>query len=129
MPDVHKNGSNWKVGAIQLFISVSLMLAITLMTYPWLQNADYKNAPSVLYGTVHRTVWALAWALFIWCATQNHLPVLNQVFAMSLFQFLSKLTYQAYLLHSVLISAVTNSVRQKFYYSDSNFVSKGEKKT
>lgn len=107
---------------MQLSISILLMLAVTLLTYPWLQGVSYKNAPSVLYGAVHRAVWAFAWALFVWCAAQNHLPLLNRIFALNLFQLLSKLTYQAYLLHPVLIAAVVKSVRQKIYYSDLNLV-------
>lgn len=111
------------LGLLYLVASLAILLTVTLLTYPWLQDVDYHNAAAVLYGAVHRTVWAFGWALFIYACVHGYLNVLSRFLGCSLFQFLSKLTYQSYLLHSVLISAVTNSVRQKMYYNDFNLVS------
>lgn len=121
--DPDKRRGNWKTGLMLMIISTTLMLATTLFTYPWLHNADYQNSISILYGSIHRSVWAFAWSLFIWNATRKHLPVLDRILSLKLLQVFSKLTYQSYLLHSVLISVVINSVREKIYFSLSNFVS------
>ena len=102
---------------------MALILSVTLLTYPWLQpNGDYRNVGAILYGTVHRTVWSFGWALLVYGCVCGHLPLLNHFLGSGLFQFLSKLTYQTYLIHSILISAITLSVRQKIYYSDVNFI-------
>src|SRR5699024_8258705 len=98
---------------------------VTLLTYPWLQGAEYRNAAGVLYGATHRAFWALGWALFVWGCARGHLPLVDELFSLGVFRFLSRLTYQCYLLHSVLIAAVTNSVRQKIYFSTLNLVGYG----
>lgn len=111
-------------GLLLFLLSLGIILTVTMLTYPWLQEpaADYHNAPSVAYGALHRSFWALGWALLIYGCVNGYFSILNQFLGYSVFQFLSKLTYQTYLLHSVLISAVTSSVRQKIYYSDINLV-------
>lgn len=111
-------------GLLLFALSLAIILTVTMLTYPWLQEpaTDYHNAPSVVYGTLHRSFWALGWALLIYGCVNGYFSILNQFLGYSVFQFLSKLTYQTYLLHSVLISAVTSSVRQKIYFSDFNLV-------
>lgn len=118
-----KNNRSTATGSMLLVISIILMFATTMLTYPWLQGADYINALSILYGAIHRCIWAIAWALFIWAMARQHLPLVDRLFSLPMFQVFSRLTYQSYLLHSVLISAIITSVRQKIYFSELNLVS------
>ncbi|XP_075590262.1 nose resistant to fluoxetine protein 6-like isoform X2 [Dermatophagoides farinae] len=117
-----KNNRSTATGSMLLVISIILMFATTMLTYPWLQGADYINALSILYGAIHRCIWAIAWALFIWAMARQHLPLVDRLFSLPMFQVFSRLTYQSYLLHSVLISAIITSVRQKIYFSELNLV-------
>lgn len=114
-------------GLVSLLLATALILGVTLLTYPWLQGASYQNAPAYLYGVTHRTVWAAGWALLISGIVSGRRSSLShflkRVLECGPAQILSRLTYQSYLVHSVLISAVTCSVRQKMYFSDANFVS------
>lgn len=127
-PDLEPRSTPNRLYSLLLFIlSLSLLLTVTMLTYPWLQEegpvaSGYHNAPSIAYGTLHRSFWALGWALLIYGCVNGHFRLLNQFLGYPVFQFLSKLAYQSYLLHSVLISAVTSSVRQKIYFSDLSLV-------
>ena len=110
------------VGIILVFSSMFLLMFITLLTYPWLHGADYRNVGSIIYGSIHRTIWALAWAIIIYgCSTKQTINI-NHLLSLPFFRFLSKLTYQSYLLHSVIISTIVYSARQKMYYTHFNFV-------
>lgn len=111
------------LGALCVLVSLVLVTVVTMLTYPWLQNGSYQNAWSILYGALHRSVWASAFALLIFGCVNGWVPLINSFLSAGLFQFLSKLTYQCYLLHSVLISAMVSSVRNKIYFSDSTMVS------
>lgn len=110
-------------GLMLMAIAIIMLISTTMLTYPWLQGWDYVNVPSILYGAIHRNIWAIGWALLIWAMTRQHLPLMDRIFSHPMFQVFSKLTYQSYLLHSILISAITNSLRQKIYFSEFNFVS------
>lgn len=120
---ITKHNHSTSTGSMLIVIAIILMLSITMLTYPWLQGADYVNAPSILYGAIHRIIWAFAWSLFIWAIARRHLPLMDRIFSLPMFQVLSRLTFQSYLLHSVLISAIINSVREKIHFSELNFVS------
>ncbi|KAH9426383.1 hypothetical protein DERP_010951 [Dermatophagoides pteronyssinus] len=109
-------------GLMLMAIAIIMLISTTMLTYPWLQGWDYVNVPSILYGAIHRNIWAIGWALLIWAMARQHLPLMDRIFSHPMFQVFSKLTYQSYLLHSILISAITNSLRQKIYFSEFNFV-------
>ncbi len=126
-PDLEPRKPNRLYSLLLFILSLSLLLTVTMLTYPWLQEegpvaSGYHNAPSIAYGTLHRSFWALGWALLVYGCVNGHFRLLNQFLGYPVFQFLSKLAYQSYLLHSVLISAVTSSVRQKIYFSDLSLV-------
>ncbi|KAI2797470.1 hypothetical protein BLOT_013027 [Blomia tropicalis] len=120
--DLNAKPNQW-FGLLLLSISITIILTITLLTYPWLLgDKTYHDFGGLLYGMVHRTFWAIGWAIFIYVCVIGYAEPLNRFLSTGIFQILSKLTYQSYLVHSILISAITHMVRQKFYYSELNLV-------
>ncbi|XP_054165801.1 nose resistant to fluoxetine protein 6-like, partial [Oppia nitens] len=111
-----------KLNIILWILSLTLNLSITFLTYPWLLGKSYRNIESVLYGTTHRTLWALSWSYMLFASTLGYGSVVNKVLSWPAFVPLSRLSFQAYLYHSVLISRFVNSARQPMYSSKINLV-------
>lgn len=103
--------------------SLALNLSITFLTWPWLNGQSYHTWPSVLYGSVHRTLWALSWAYILLACATSHGSAVNRLLSWKPLVPFSRLSFQAYLYHSVLIARFVNSARQPVYASNINLVS------
>ncbi|CAG2169469.1 unnamed protein product [Oppiella nova] len=98
-------------------LSIGLNLSITFLTWPWLLGNSYHNMASVLYGSTHRTLWALSWSYVLFACATGHGSVVNTALSWKAFIPLSRLSFQAYLYHSVLISRFVYDARQPLYSS------------
>ncbi|XP_054165755.1 arylsulfatase B-like [Oppia nitens] len=92
---------------MQLFL-ISPIFTILLSC----KQYSYDNPASVIYGTLLRTLLALAMAYMLYtCATGQSGPV-NRILSWSAFVPLSKLSYQTYLYHFVIIQLFVYTVEQ-----------------
>lgn len=103
-------------------VSLAINLSITFLTWPWLMGNSYHNFVSVLYGATHRTLWAMSWAYILFACATGHGGVINRILSWPALVPLSKLSFQAYLLNSVIISRFVYGARQPIYSSKLNLV-------
>ncbi|CAG2105278.1 unnamed protein product [Medioppia subpectinata] len=107
----------YKLNITLWVLSVTLNLCITFLTWPWLLGNSYHNTASVLYGATHRTLWALSWSYILFACATGHGSIVNTVLSWKALVPLSRLSFQAYLYHSVLISRFVYDARQPLYSS------------
>lgn len=122
---IHKEGeigeedcegnSKWPVA--HLILAAILMLAVTFLPVLWHNKRLGNSLLGLLYSTFHQSIFAFAWALVIWVSVGNHVPILNRIFAANFIQILSKLSYQAYIIHfPFYIFVMSNSEQQGYSY-------------
>ncbi|CAG2112283.1 unnamed protein product, partial [Medioppia subpectinata] len=114
---VQKGLTPTKLNITLWVLSVTLNLCITFLTWPWLLGNSYHNTASVLYGATHRTLWALSWSYILFACATGHGSIVNTVLSWKALVPLSRLSFQAYLYHSVLISRFVYDARQPLYSS------------
>src|ERR1700761_3309324 len=93
-------------------LSIAVNLGITFLTWPWLNGKSYHNWPSVLYGSTHRTIWALSWAYILFACSLGFGGFVDRVLSWKAMVPLSRLSFQAYLYHSVLMYGFVYASRQ-----------------
>ncbi len=92
------------------------------MTWPWLLGHSYQNFASILYAATHRTIWSMSWSYMLFACATGHGGLINQILSWKALVPLSRLSFQAYLVHIVLISRFVYSARQPIYSSQLNLV-------
>lgn len=103
-------------------MSITVNLLITLLTWQWLTGHDYHNVWSVTYAATHRTIWALTCAVMLLLCSTGHAKIVNKVLSWKVLTPLSRLTYQSYLLNSIIIARFVYEARQPTYASQLNLV-------
>ena len=106
-----------------LVLSIAVNLGITFLTWPWLIGKSYHNWEAVLYGSTHRTIWALSWAYILFACSLGFGGFVNRVLSWKAMVPLSRLSFQAYLYHSVLISRFVYGARQPMIATKISLVS------
>ncbi|RWS27332.1 nose resistant to fluoxetine protein 6-like protein, partial [Leptotrombidium deliense] len=77
--------------ALLWFISVSIILAVTLAPYAWINGESYSNAAAASYAALNRPVWSLGWAYIIFACGTGNGGIVDQFLSANIFKVLSKL--------------------------------------
>ncbi|XP_071103043.1 nose resistant to fluoxetine protein 6-like [Haliotis cracherodii] len=125
---LHKTKCKLKIRRYLLVLGWLVFLAVGLLcsyiTYDQMREADrqWDANTRIVYETLSRPGWALfvSWIILV-CCTRNG-GVINSILSWSAWIPLGRLTYGAYLNHTVLLSYTEVSVRS-LRYADVVFVS------
>ncbi|XP_046563546.1 nose resistant to fluoxetine protein 6-like [Haliotis rubra] len=125
---LHKTKCKLKIRRYFLVLGWLVFLAIGLLccyvTYDQMRDADrqWGTNSRIVYQTLSRPGWALfvSWIILV-CCTRNG-GVINSILSWSAWIPLGRLTYGAYLIHTVVLSYTEFSVRS-LRYVDVVFVS------
>ncbi|XP_053214293.1 nose resistant to fluoxetine protein 6-like [Panonychus citri] len=84
-------------------LSIAVLLAILLMPYRF-NSYDFDKMEAIIYGSLHRPVWAMAISWIIFSITTGNAPVVDKILSWSFLVILSRLTYGAYLTQYIVYS-------------------------
>jgi len=104
-------------------ILFSFMLIILFIPWFWNNGYSYDNFVSKIYGAIHRDIWAFCWALILFECMSGRLSNLNNFFSWKPMTILSKLSFQAYLYHYLIIEYFILTNRTPIEVTPTNLVS------
>ncbi|XP_054165771.1 nose resistant to fluoxetine protein 6-like [Oppia nitens] len=112
----------WQINILLWILCIGINVAIVSTTYFWYLGYSYNNFLSVLYGSTHRTVWAICWSYMLYACATGQGGIVNRVLSWPALVPLSRLSFHTYLFHYPLLLLITFSARQPTYLDPLNLV-------
>ena len=78
----------------------------------------FNLAENVVYYIFSRFTWALGLALLVFICHNGYGGVVNSFLSMNFWVPLSRLTFNAYLVHPIILTVIFSSVREPLHYTD-----------
>ena len=94
--------SPWVSGPLWL-ASLAAALTILMYTLGWNRGHHWNPISAVVYGSLHRTVWAAVVGWVVWACATGHGGSVNSLLSCKLFIPLSRLSYMGYLMHFLVL--------------------------
>ena len=88
------------------------------ITYPAYHGHMFTPAANVLYITFSRFIYGVALAMLVFICHNGYGCVVNSFLSMKMWIPLSRLCFNAYLVHPLVLTALFGSRRQPVYYTD-----------
>ena len=102
-----------------LWIVSGICLATTLYgLYPTWHGHVPTQAENIIYIMFSRTVWSIGLALLVFICHYGYGGIVNKFLSMKFWIPLSRISYNAYLLHPLILSVIFGSTRKPIYYED-----------
>ena len=99
-----------------------LAIILCMSTVYGLYGTWHGHTPSlgenIVYNTFSRFAWAVGLALLVFACHNGYGGPINSFLSMSVWTPLSRLTYNAYLIHPVVLTVVFGSMRTTVHYGD-----------
>ena len=102
-----------------LWIVSGICLATTLYgLYPTWHGHVPTLAENIIYNMFTRTVWSIGLALLVFVCHYGYGGIVNKFLSMKFWIPLSRISYNAYLIHPLVLSVIFGSTRKPVYYED-----------
>ena len=102
-----------------LWIVSGICLATTLYgLYPTWHGHVPTLAENIIYNMFSRTVWSIGLALLVFVCHYGYGGIVNKFLSMKFWIPLSRISYNAYLIHPLVLSVIFGSMRKPVYYED-----------
>ena len=102
-----------------LWIVSGICLATTLYgLYPTWHGHVPTLAENIIYNMFSRTVWSIGLALLVFVCHYGYGGIVNKFLSMKFWIPLSRISYNAYLIHPLILSVIFGSARKPVYYED-----------
>ncbi|XP_022258232.1 nose resistant to fluoxetine protein 6-like [Limulus polyphemus] len=92
-------------------------LAVVFGAYSWMNGIRPNVVVGILYAAVHRTVFALGLAWITFACFKGYGGPVNALLSWQPFIVLGRLTYMAYLVHSLVIFVVVGTTKERKFFS------------
>jgi peptidoglycan/LPS O-acetylase OafA/YrhL len=104
------------------------LTAITISTilfaiHPWNKGSEPHPLISMIYGSLHRTLWSLCLAFIIFVCVNGSGGLVNSILSWSPLIPLSRLTYSVYLIHPIVHWMKLATIRERIHVSHYDGVS------
>ena len=94
--------STLSVFKIILYTILSIFLAGVCIYYPF-YSSSFPRILHILYQSFSHQCWALAIGWLIFACSTNHGGLVNQILSWPIWTIIARLSYSAYLIHTILI--------------------------
>lgn len=107
---------------VMWILSTVVAVVVIFGPYRWYTGAAYDSADAILYAATHRTAWAmsLGWVSYA-CATGRG-GLVNRFLSWKAFIPLSRLSFAAFLMQTIVILSRTILTRERIHYSHTSMV-------
>ena len=92
-------------------------LSVVYGLYGTLHGHPFNEAENVLYLTFSRLAWGIGLALVVFACHNGYGWVVNSFLSMGFWVPLSRLTFNAYLVHPIVLTVIYSSLRTEIYYT------------
>ncbi len=99
-------------------MAILLGIAVVYGLYDTWHGHSLTLGQNVMYTTFGRFTWGIALALLVFACHNGYGGVINSFLSMKLWIPLSRLTFNAYLVHEIVLTVIFGNLRTPFYYTD-----------
>ena len=104
--------------SVMWVIAIGSCLMIVFGQYKTWNGHPFTKTENVMYFMFSRTVFSIGIALIIYACHNGFGGVINKFLSWSFWVPLSRLTFMAYLFHSVVLTLMYKTMRVRFIYTD-----------
>ena len=109
---------NWLLYITMWLVAAVLGMAVVYGFYPTFHGHPFSQVENVMYYTFSRTVWGICLALVVYACHYGYGGVINRFLSLPFWVPLSRLTFNAYLVHEVVLIVIFGDQREPFFYTD-----------
>ena len=109
---------NYMIYTVIWLLSAGLCFAVVYGLYNTLHGHILTQAQNISYFMFSRFSWGLGLALLVFACHNGYGCVVNDFLSMKFWIPLSRLTYNAYLIHPIVLSVLYGTTRDTFVYTD-----------
>ncbi len=109
---------SWLVHILLWCLAIALGVVAVYGLYNTWHGHTLSTAENVMYITFSRFTWGLALALLVFICHNGYGWVVNSFLSMKLWIPLSRLSFNAYLVHEIVLIVLYGNFRNPVYYTD-----------
>ncbi|CAN7993158.1 unnamed protein product, partial [Ixodes hexagonus] len=104
-------------------LSAVIATVVIFGPYRWYTGAPYGTADAILYAATHRTAWALSLGWMTYACATGRGGLINRFLGWKAFIPLSRLSFAAFLMQTIVILSRTILTRERIHYSHTSMAS------
>ena len=109
---------NWLLYITMWLVAAVLGMAVVYGFYPTFHGHGFSQVENVMYYMFSRTVWGICLALVVYACHYGYGGVINRFLSLPFWIPLSRLTFNAYLVHEVVLLVIFGDRRDTMFYTD-----------
>ena len=109
---------NWVIHLALWTVAFILGMATVYGLYPIWHGHELGTSGNVSYFMFSRFLWGLCLAIVVFVCHNGYGGVINKFLSMPFWVPLSRMTFNAYLVHEIILILVFTDLRSPIYYSD-----------
>ncbi len=109
---------NWFIHVTLWVLAASLGMVVVYGLYDTWHGHTLSTAEDVMYITFSRFTWGVALALVVFVCHNGYGWVINSFLSMKFWIPLSRLSFNAYLVHEIVLTVIYGNLRNPVYYTD-----------
>ena len=109
---------NWLLYITMWLVAAVLGMAVVYGFYPIFHGHPFSQVENVMYYMFSRTVWGICLALVVYACHYGYGGVINRFLSLPFWIPLSRLTFNAYLVHEIVLGAIFGEQRDTMFYTD-----------
>lgn len=113
--------------AAMWILSTVIAVVVIFGPYRWYTGAPYDSADAILYAATHRTAWALSLGWMTYACATGRGGLINRFLSWKAFIPLSRLSFAAFLMQTLVILSRTILTRERVHYSHTSMASRSGK--
>ncbi|KAM7304827.1 nose resistant to fluoxetine protein 6 [Ixodes scapularis] len=113
---------NWLMQAAMWILSTVIAVVVIFGPYRWYTGAPYDSADAILYAATHRTAWALSLGWMTYACATGRGGLINRFLSWKAFIPLSRLSFAAFLMQTLVILSRTILTRERVHYSHTSMI-------
>ncbi|XP_013412610.1 nose resistant to fluoxetine protein 6-like [Lingula anatina] len=113
-----KPKANWVVALVAWAVTIAILAWLVFGLYGHINGHPWNYQVAALYNATSRTLWGacVAWVIYACCTGYG--GIVNDILSWNAFVPLSRLTYCAYLVHPIIMSAVYQMKEETIFATD-----------
>ena len=109
---------NWLLYIVMWLVAGVLGMAVVYGFYPTFHGHAFSQVENIMYFMFSRTTWGICLALVVYACHYGYGGVINRFLSLPFWVPLSRLTFNAYLVHEVVLVVIFGDLRDTIFYTD-----------
>ena len=109
---------NWLLYIVMWLVAGVLGMAVVYGFYPIFHGHPFSQVENIMYFMFSRTTWGICLALVVYACHYGYGGVINRFLSLPFWVPLSRLTFNAYLVHEIVLGVMFADLRDTIFYTD-----------